>query len=559
MTRAGFATIDADGEVREDPSFGIASIVADSPLTVRYDLADGIRWSDGVPIDAADLMLAWAASSNALSTPDLDLDELRGADGALALPAATVWFDAAAPGGLVHATEAPARDDWARSIDVPFAQAVPDWRTALEVAVPAHVLGERVFGVTDPMEAKQRVLDAIDRADPLALSTLAAAWSSELTIDPAALDAGARISSGPYRLESVQRRPGRARRERRVRRRAAARDRADRARVDRRRRRGARRAHRRRRRRRDDPAHRRRSRRDPRPRPRRRDAHRRPGTARAGSCCCAPTARRCSPSTRAARSCTRSTGAASPRRRSARRPPTPRASTPCSSAPAPASTSTRSRTPASRRRSAAPTRSAPPRSATRSASPPAPSCACATTAPTRSRPRRCRRSPSRPRSRAGPCATAASTTSRPGSRRTTGMPCCGSSPRRRTRRRSPTAGPPAASPRVANPAREALLGEALATAEQDALEMTLLEIEASLVADAVVLPIARARAADDQRRRHPGRRAPAGRRIPDLERLGVGASRRPDPTRSSSSCRRSRPRIGTRQPNSPGNVAYAHG
>lgn len=204
MTRAGFATIDADGEVREDPSFGVASIVAESPLTVRYDLADGIRWSDGVPIDAADLMLAWAASSNALSTPDLDLDELRGADGALALPAATVWFDAAAPGGLVHATEAPARDDWARSIDVPFAQAVPDWRTALEVAVPAHVLGERVFGVTDPMEAKQRVLDAIDRADPLALSTLAAAWSSELTIDPAALDAGARISSGPYRLESVQ-------------------------------------------------------------------------------------------------------------------------------------------------------------------------------------------------------------------------------------------------------------------------------------------------------------------------------------------------------------------
>ncbi|MGM1029480.1 MAG: ABC transporter substrate-binding protein [Actinomycetota bacterium] len=204
VTRSAFATIDADGEVREDPSFGTATIAADSPFTVRFDLADGVRWSDGVPIDAADLMLAWAASSNALSTPDLDLDELRGTDGVLELPEAAVWFDAAEPGGLALATEVPARDDWARAIDVRFDQPVPDWRTALEVAVPAHVLGERAFGVADPMEAKQRVLDAIDRADPLALSTLAAAWSSELTLDPAALDEADRISSGPYRLESVQ-------------------------------------------------------------------------------------------------------------------------------------------------------------------------------------------------------------------------------------------------------------------------------------------------------------------------------------------------------------------
>ncbi len=208
MTRAAFATVDADGEIREDPSFGTAAVVADRPFTVRYDLADGIRWSDGTPIDAADLMLAWLASSNALSTPDVDPEALRGADGTIELPEATVWFDVAEPGGLVHAAEVPVRDDWARSIDVRFAQPVPDWRTALEVAVPAHVLGERVFGLTDPMEAKQRVLDAIDRADPLVLSTLAAAWSSELSVDPAALQDGpgdaALVSSGPYRVESVR-------------------------------------------------------------------------------------------------------------------------------------------------------------------------------------------------------------------------------------------------------------------------------------------------------------------------------------------------------------------
>lgn len=204
MTRAAFATIDADGEVREDPSFGTATVVADRPFTVRYDLADGIRWSDGVPIDAADLMLAWAASSNALSTSDLDVEALRGPDGSIELPEAAVWFDVADPGGLARATEVAARDDWARAIDVAFAEPVPDWRTALDVAVPAHVLGQRVFGVADPMEAKQRVLDAIDRADPLALSTLAAAWSGELRVDPVELSDAARISSGPYRLDAVR-------------------------------------------------------------------------------------------------------------------------------------------------------------------------------------------------------------------------------------------------------------------------------------------------------------------------------------------------------------------
>ncbi|WP_404311471.1 ABC transporter substrate-binding protein [Agrococcus terreus] len=204
MTRGAFAEVDAAGEVREDPSFGVATIVGDAPFTVRYDLADGARWSDGVPVDAADLMLAWAAGSNALSTPDLELEALRGEDGALDLPDDAVWFDVADAGGLRHADGAASRDDWARSIDVPLAQPVPDWRTMLDVAVPAHVLGQRAFGVSDPMEAKQRVLDAIDRADPLALAPLAEEWSTGFAVATADPDPASLLSSGPYRVDVVR-------------------------------------------------------------------------------------------------------------------------------------------------------------------------------------------------------------------------------------------------------------------------------------------------------------------------------------------------------------------
>ncbi|SDR74946.1 peptide/nickel transport system substrate-binding protein [Agrococcus carbonis] len=203
LTRSRFATVDDSGELVEDHSFGTATVVADDPFTVRYDLADTARWSDGVPVDAADLMLAWAATSNALSTDDLDLDALRGADGGLDLPDDAVWFDVARPGGMAHA-ESAERDDWARSIDVTFSQAVPDWRQALEVAVPAHVLGQRVLGVDDAMQAKHAVLDVIDRADPLALRELAEGWIAAMRIDAAALEQASLVSSGPYRVDAVQ-------------------------------------------------------------------------------------------------------------------------------------------------------------------------------------------------------------------------------------------------------------------------------------------------------------------------------------------------------------------
>lgn len=55
MTRAGFGDL-VDGEFVADDSFGTVSIVSDDPFTVRYDLREP-AWSDGIPLDAADLLL----------------------------------------------------------------------------------------------------------------------------------------------------------------------------------------------------------------------------------------------------------------------------------------------------------------------------------------------------------------------------------------------------------------------------------------------------------------------------------------------------------------------
>ena len=62
-TSSGFTYYDDGSALVRDESFGHYEIVSNDPFAVQYMVADGVTWSDGVPIDAADLLLAWAASS----------------------------------------------------------------------------------------------------------------------------------------------------------------------------------------------------------------------------------------------------------------------------------------------------------------------------------------------------------------------------------------------------------------------------------------------------------------------------------------------------------------
>jgi peptide/nickel transport system substrate-binding protein len=178
LTRSRFAQV-AGGKLEVDPAFGSVKIVGDEPFTVRYDLAKP-TWSDGVPLDAADLLLAWAAGSDRKA-------------GFQVLPA-----------GLAHSDDLVKVDDFGRAIEVSFTQPVNDWNTALDVAVPAHVVGQIVFDLEDPMEAKQAVIDAIRDGDRTSLARIAKVWNSGFTLstgktpDPRLL-----VSSGPYRVDSV--------------------------------------------------------------------------------------------------------------------------------------------------------------------------------------------------------------------------------------------------------------------------------------------------------------------------------------------------------------------
>ncbi len=180
-THDAFARV-VGGEVVDDTGFGTVTVVDDDPasFTVRYDLADR-DWSDGIPIDGADLLLAWAAGSGAT----------------------TGEFDSVA-GDLVHSVDLPRLDDFERRLDVSFTTPVRDWHTALDVAVPAHVVGRLALGVEDPMEAKQAVIDAITDGDEEDLADIARVWSSGFDVTPDGdLPESVTVGSGPYLVTAV--------------------------------------------------------------------------------------------------------------------------------------------------------------------------------------------------------------------------------------------------------------------------------------------------------------------------------------------------------------------
>ena len=105
--------------------------VSDNPLTVKYTVNDGVKWSDGTPVTAADLVLQWAAFSGYYNDADADGQEgyvlllLRRRHHGLGL------------------TDFPEIGADGRSITVKYSKPFADWEIAFGgpgIDVPAHVL-----------------------------------------------------------------------------------------------------------------------------------------------------------------------------------------------------------------------------------------------------------------------------------------------------------------------------------------------------------------------------------------------------------------------------------
>ncbi|GAB3036778.1 ABC transporter family substrate-binding protein [Parafrigoribacterium mesophilum] len=205
-TASSFNSYDEHGTLVPDSSFGSYRVLSTHPFTVRYTIRDGVRWSDGAKVDAADLLLAWAANSGALNTPDFDpapyVDAGTGrftAD----FPRDVVFFDGATSAGLSQVSTIPQVSDDARSITLRYDNYVPDWQLLLEVGLPAHIVAEHALAAKDASTAKSALITAIQHRTTHDLAAISRFWNSGFNLSeqpggvtPVRTDQ--LLSTGPY-------------------------------------------------------------------------------------------------------------------------------------------------------------------------------------------------------------------------------------------------------------------------------------------------------------------------------------------------------------------------
>lgn len=183
LTSAHFNHYDSALGVIADTGFGTYAKTNDSPLTVKYRINDNVTWSDGVPIDGADLLLAWAARFAQL--------EVAGAP---------IFHHTSPLKDLATAT--PIVDG--RSLTLVYDRPHADWEVALQPGVAAHGTVQLAYPeLQDAAEAKRQLITQIAEQDVGWLTPVADAWNTGYQATDTPDNPLLLLSSGPYIVEEL--------------------------------------------------------------------------------------------------------------------------------------------------------------------------------------------------------------------------------------------------------------------------------------------------------------------------------------------------------------------
>jgi peptide/nickel transport system substrate-binding protein len=203
LMNSQFWYVDADGNPQADKSFGTYEKVSDNPLTVKYTVADGVKWSDGTPVDAADMLLDWAGQSENLNS--IDANDVK-RDDATGLPKNTqgkVFFDSSSI-GLSLVKDTPKISDDGKSLTLVYTKPFTDWKYDMNIDLPAHAVSEIALGIKDPEEAKQAFIKAVQDKDATALAKIAKTWSYGFDYTKYPSDPRLRLSNGAYVMKDLK-------------------------------------------------------------------------------------------------------------------------------------------------------------------------------------------------------------------------------------------------------------------------------------------------------------------------------------------------------------------
>lgn len=187
-TSQHFWYINSDLKVQTDTGLGSYKVVSQSPLTVKYTINKDQKWSDGEPINADDVVLAWAAWSGYYNSED----------------GKTVAFDYAGDTTGLGTTSFPQISSDNLSVTLTYAKPFSDWQVALDLDKPAHIVAKKA-GLKDAA-ALTTLLKGIAQHNPANDQTLAKVtkfWNSGYDTTSMPKDKDLLVTSGPFKVADI--------------------------------------------------------------------------------------------------------------------------------------------------------------------------------------------------------------------------------------------------------------------------------------------------------------------------------------------------------------------
>jgi peptide/nickel transport system substrate-binding protein len=198
LTTSPFNYYDGDLNLVPNTGFGTYEVRSEDPLVVTYTVNEGVTWSDGTPVDAADMVLYWGALNDRFDTVAKE-DVAQDADGGAVAGEGEVFFNSSSE-AMTAVSEFPEVGDDGRSVTFTYDVPRSDWENGMTQPSPvaAHVVARRALGIEDPAEAKQALQDAFASDDADALARIAAVWNSDFSFTSLPDDPELYLSYGPY-------------------------------------------------------------------------------------------------------------------------------------------------------------------------------------------------------------------------------------------------------------------------------------------------------------------------------------------------------------------------
>ncbi len=201
-THSGFNYIDDKLNIVRNDKFGKYEKISDNPLTIKYTINDGVKWSDGAPVDANDLMLAWAAQSGYYNdaTVDKEGNVLKG----------NQYFEFGGDTAGLAMTDLPEIGDNGHSLTLKYSKPFADWEVIFgsPVDVPAHVVAQKA-GLKDAA-ALSSLLKGIPKGNPdepvtpnADLQKVSGYWNTGFDTKTMPTDTSVFLSNGPYIVTGI--------------------------------------------------------------------------------------------------------------------------------------------------------------------------------------------------------------------------------------------------------------------------------------------------------------------------------------------------------------------